>query len=688
MILRELRITNFRQITGTYTIRFAPPGDHSVTLILGENGSGKTTFLNACLWCLYGRKDFENPGEIISHKAVEATPVGQEVKSNVRLILESGGQTYTIERSAGLCKLQDGRLDDADTEKLNVDVTDEKGVTRSINDRDPHQEIGLLLPEELAGFFFFRGEDLEELVAQAGSDKLKGAVETFVDLLVLDRSIAHLVDVERNLERDLKEVSSGDAKRLTEEVEELQSDMDSLSAKIAEERQQEKKILQLVEEVEDRLAEIEEVRPLVEKRRELDQKLGYLVERIKEKRGELADRISADGYLHLRSDVLSVGVKLASEARKSGEIPAKIKPQFVDDLLGIGVCICGKSIDEEARRSLAEWRNTSALGALETAITHLGGEIAHLQRRKDMFRDDFDQRRIEISELESALEITEAERSRVEGELRGRDFRQESARDLQAAKNRHDSELHEVRLRISRAEDKLAQQEETLEQRRTERDRCAKDQEKESRISRQIQAATNVRKGLQKLRTGWVALVQENLDHELQLKWDEIAQLPRRVQFDSDFRLSIKELGGDNQWRPSASSSANKRALALAFVTSLIKLADQAQGSRDGKRFLFAGGQYPLVMDAPFATMDSFKRTVPVGLRRTVPQIVLVTNYDQRQGEVEDALGIAVGSAYVLTLHTPKETGETINFRGIPVEYVAAEPDTVFDWSELKEIMP
>ena len=54
MILRKLEVTNFRQIYGTNEISFAPPGDSNVTVILGTNGGGKTTLLNAFVWCLYG----------------------------------------------------------------------------------------------------------------------------------------------------------------------------------------------------------------------------------------------------------------------------------------------------------------------------------------------------------------------------------------------------------------------------------------------------------------------------------------------------------------------------------------------------------------------------------------------------------------------------------------------------------
>src|SRR5690606_856217 len=118
-----------------------------------------------------------------------------------------------------------------------------------------------------------------------------------------------------------------------------------------------------------------------------------------------------------------------------------------------------------------------------------------------------------------------------------------------------------------------------------------------------------------------------------------------------EFQLRIQERGPDGSWTTSAPSSANLRALALCFVSALIKLAAQIRDEdADAKRGqLFQGGDYPLVMDAPFATMDKyFKRTVPAGLRGVVPQLAMFINYDQWSGEVEEVLRTSVGSAYIL----------------------------------------
>lgn len=43
MLLKKMNLENFRQFIGTQSIDFSTEPDRNVTIILGENGSGKTS---------------------------------------------------------------------------------------------------------------------------------------------------------------------------------------------------------------------------------------------------------------------------------------------------------------------------------------------------------------------------------------------------------------------------------------------------------------------------------------------------------------------------------------------------------------------------------------------------------------------------------------------------------------------
>ena len=52
MLLKSLKLKDFRQFKGEQGVVFSTDPDKNVTIIMGENGSGKTTFAQAFTWCL------------------------------------------------------------------------------------------------------------------------------------------------------------------------------------------------------------------------------------------------------------------------------------------------------------------------------------------------------------------------------------------------------------------------------------------------------------------------------------------------------------------------------------------------------------------------------------------------------------------------------------------------------------
>ena len=79
MIFHKLEMKNFRQFYGKQIISFSEDKNKNVTIIHGENGSGKTTILNAFSWCFYNEVDFENPKELINERIIDETEIKIEI---------------------------------------------------------------------------------------------------------------------------------------------------------------------------------------------------------------------------------------------------------------------------------------------------------------------------------------------------------------------------------------------------------------------------------------------------------------------------------------------------------------------------------------------------------------------------------------------------------------------------------
>ena len=91
MLLQSIELQNFRQFINE-KIDFSTDPERNVTLIIGENGTGKTTFAQAFFWCLYGETDFTNKTMLNRVLAEQMTP-DQKITVKVVLKLTHGSAT-------------------------------------------------------------------------------------------------------------------------------------------------------------------------------------------------------------------------------------------------------------------------------------------------------------------------------------------------------------------------------------------------------------------------------------------------------------------------------------------------------------------------------------------------------------------------------------------------------------------
>ena len=107
MVLQEIRLKDFRCFHGENVIQFSAGAAKNVTLIYAENGVGKTTLLNALLWCFYGdtTSRFEKREDILNYDAKRA---GQST-AFVEVGFEHEGNDYVARRSFGSVAEEEGR---------------------------------------------------------------------------------------------------------------------------------------------------------------------------------------------------------------------------------------------------------------------------------------------------------------------------------------------------------------------------------------------------------------------------------------------------------------------------------------------------------------------------------------------------------------------------------------------------
>jgi len=78
MRFRRLIVKNWRSFLGIHKVEFAVDGARNITVLVGQNGAGKTALLNAFTWVLFGdtTAGFRKPEDLFNHAAIDAIAPG------------------------------------------------------------------------------------------------------------------------------------------------------------------------------------------------------------------------------------------------------------------------------------------------------------------------------------------------------------------------------------------------------------------------------------------------------------------------------------------------------------------------------------------------------------------------------------------------------------------------------------
>ncbi len=352
MLLQSIKLENFRQFVAEH-IDFSTDKDQNVTLIIGENGTGKTTFAQAFFWCLYGETSFTD--KIILNRAVaQGLTPDQSATVRVVLCLTHGSATYTIERKQLYKKTFSNKIQPANT-VLNIAIKPADGNTRYLKPIECETEIKKILPKELSTYFFFDGERIEKMSKEIASGKkssgFSDAVVGLTGLKATLSALSHLsptktTSVIGQFNQDYKGDSSIKIQQLTKRIDQLQDDLDGIEKRLAE--------------IED---EIEAARTSKAKFEE-DIKQYADGERLQKERDKLSRDLNAAKKLKAQFIKNTCGafnsgmtsffamsmVKRALEILSHSDFGGKDIPEMhsktIDYLLKRGTCICGTHLDQ------------------------------------------------------------------------------------------------------------------------------------------------------------------------------------------------------------------------------------------------------------------------------------------------------------------------------------------------------
>lgn len=684
MKLQSITLTNFRQFRGTQTLDLTSDAIKPVTLVFGANGAGKTTLLNAFTWGLYGNmsEDVEQQHRIVTDNVWRILPIGDSIEVAVEIRFEHEGRDYRLRRSARLRKESD--------DQGPLSATLELWTTRSDGSSEvvdaPQEKVLTILPDGVSRFFFFNGERIENLVKKGAYAEVQKDIKVLLDLEQVERAIAHLPKVNRKVTDELKKHGGETASAIQDAIDSLtdsqtkaKEDLTLIEGDIAALTEERDATLELLRQ-HNEAAPIQAARDAVST--ELDE-----ARSARDK--ALAERSVLVGTKGFQAFTDQLGEKtkaMADALYQKGALPAPLKREFVDQLLGDGTCICGTPLEEHTTPwdHVREWRQRAGLQAVETAWQQLSGQIAPLTDARSSLRETLGSLLNRIQAERERVSRLEARKTELDNKLKG--SRMEDVQQLESKRIDLDGRIAVKNQRKGSILAELDSIAKDIEKKSRERSQALVTDELAQKARSRSELVLAVKKALEEILAFREEDMRQRLDAEVKEVFKSITFKPYVPTLSEGFELTLHQ-NVNGVELPVPKSTGENQILSLSFVAAVSKLAREIRkGGRAEGAAAVDAGTFPIVMDAAFGSLDQdYQEAVSRALAKMAPQLVVLVSKSQGLGKVVTELLPYVSHLGVIEAHSTAtgDIAEDIELEGMSYPYIRSGDS---DHSELKVI--
>ena len=651
MLLESIKLENFRQFRNEY-IKFAQGMDgKNVTIIIGDNGAGKTTFAQAFFWCLYGETEFSDKNMLNKIVASEMKP-GQESNVQVILKLTHGNVSYTLMREQIYRKDYSNRIK-GDNTIFDIAIKDSKGNTTYVKKTSCEGEVKSILPKELSKYFFFDGERIEKMSKDISTGKkatdFAEAVKGLLGLNAIFSAIQHFNPKIKNSVIGSYESSYSANSNI--KIIEYTKTIESCKEKIVEIDSRLDELENQIEQATSRKAEkVEEIKLYAEGEEFQLQKERFLkqIEVVKSSRSTVIKEICKNFNANMSSFFSSSLMLRALEFLVNKDFNGKDIPfmhaKTIEYLLKQNMCICGTHLDEGsvAYNSVKSLLDFLPPQSPSTNIRDFKKESNRRANTRENLYDDIGEKLAIISKHDEELVDLNDDLNAIEDKLRSNDVRA-TVRTINS-----EIQICNQTIKNSQAErDQLLIKKGGFEKDATRADTERRaltlldDNNKKIEIFKAY--AEKIYEELQDVYVSSEAEIRRKLESTINEIFRTIYEGGLSLTIDEKYHISVyvDDYDGDVE-----TSTAQSISVIFAFITGIIKMARENRTAPNEDAQLLSSEPYPLVMDAPLSTFDKRRiKTVCKSLPNIAEQVIIFIK--DTDGELaEEYMGDKIGHRY------------------------------------------
>lgn len=391
--ITSIKLENYRQYLGICNVPF-PSREDGFSVIIGENGAGKSNLLNAINWCFYKKEPHtkKNKGYgIINSNYLESIKNGNIANMLVQIDLQKGDDHYRISRVLNVIK-NEYQYEDAGSQTPILKMTEAHGYPLPVgcevmesqsnfeilikrkDEKDFHMDkttsmdilMNEILPESLSSYFILDGEFLEKF--WSGIQKVRVGIEQISQLHLLTSTVTHLEQLKKNVPT----IGDQEIDNLTTKIRQLDYYENSQDAHgneafsgepryaydptkdtnefyhatgkpriadLEEDKEKMRKDLKIISE-QFGSSGISEVKSLNERQKQAQETYDRLAEQAHDAEKECFSSMIENLPLLFLKSAITNSVHIVDQLRYKGDLPYETKKIFTNDLLERGICIC------------------------------------------------------------------------------------------------------------------------------------------------------------------------------------------------------------------------------------------------------------------------------------------------------------------------------------------------------------
>lgn len=345
MRLQRVLMRNFRQYKNV-DLTF-PKSENDIHILKGRNGVGKTTFLNAINWCLYGDEPHAFDKDTGMQKLNLTANEDDKIIVSISVVAENGVE-FVFTRTE-----QNYRTN------FFVDVKSKNGESKHVKGEDALNLVDDFVPQVIREFFFFDGEQLDRYFLN-NKEHIKHNIFILSHIDILNRMYTHLDKKYKNIRTQASKIDSN--------VDEINKVLEQKENALKEQEERRKKIIENItissnkyNELTKELEGMPDTRDLEKQKQILDSEIEKCENKLKEIDMDKLELMISSVPSLFTYDAMKSLYNTIEEKENNKELPYQVDEEIIHESLNEGTCkVCNRHLDESSekflRNSLAEYK--------------------------------------------------------------------------------------------------------------------------------------------------------------------------------------------------------------------------------------------------------------------------------------------------------------------------------------------